>query len=80
MRRVEQFADAEPPCRSDQAEIEIGMFSRRCLGKRRIGNLADLATEAQAWNQRINRDHFTIEWKFTRKKARRKLNYTITRS
>ena len=77
---MEQFADAEPPCRSDQAEIEIGMFSRRCLSKRRIGNLADLATEAQAWNQRINRDHVTIEWKFTRKKARRKLNYTITRS
>ena len=66
---MEQFADAESPCRSDQAEIEIGMFSRRCLGKRRIGNLADLAIEAQAWNQRINRDHVTIEWKFTRKKA-----------
>jgi hypothetical protein len=56
------------------------MFSRRCLGKRRIGNLADLAPEAQAWNQRINRDRVTIEWRFTRKKARRKLNYTITRS
>ena len=64
----------------NQAEIEIGIFSRQCLGKRRIGNIDDLNTETHAWNQRMNQDQTTIDWKFTRKKARRKLKYTITRS
>jgi hypothetical protein len=31
----------------NQAEIEIGIFSRQCLGKRRIGNIDDLTTETQ---------------------------------
>jgi hypothetical protein len=30
----------------NQAEIEIGMFSRQCLGKRRIADLATLRREA----------------------------------
>jgi hypothetical protein len=30
--------------------------------------------------EHINRNRTTIEWKFTRKKARLKLKYTITRS
>jgi hypothetical protein len=64
----------------NQAEIEIGIFSRQCLGKRRIGSLAALRSQARAWNRRVNRDRITIRWKFTRKQARRKLNYTITRS
>jgi hypothetical protein len=28
----------------------------------------------------VNRDHITIRWKFTRKQARRKMNYSFTRS
>src|ERR1035437_7963695 len=64
----------------NQAEIEIGISSRQCLGKRRIGNIDDLTTETHAWNQRMNQDQTTIDWKFTRKKSRRKLKYTITRS
>ena len=47
----------------DQAEIEIGIFSRQCLGKRRIGNIATLRIQAKAWNQRIYREKITIEWK-----------------
>jgi hypothetical protein len=31
----------------NQAEIEIGLFSRQCLGKRRIPTPGQLATEAQ---------------------------------
>ena len=64
----------------NQAEIEISLFSRQCLGKRRIGKLASLRSQARAWNRRVNRDQITIQWKFTRKQARRKLHYTITRS
>jgi hypothetical protein len=67
----------------NQAEIEIGIFSRQCLGKRRIPNLASLRREAKAWNRRVNRDRVKITWKFDRKAARRKFGYkrnTSTRS
>ena len=59
----------------NQAEIEIGIFSRQCLGKRRIPSLKTLRTEAKAWNRRMNRDRVKIEWKFDRKAARRKFGY-----
>ncbi len=64
----------------NQAEIDIGLFSRQCLGKRRIASLEELTTEAAAWNQRTNQNQTVIEWKFTRKKARLKLKYTMMRS
>jgi transposase len=59
----------------NQAEIEISLFSRQCLGQRRIPSLTHLHREAQAWNQKMNRDHTTIKWKFTRNKARQKFGY-----
>jgi len=59
----------------NQAEIEIGIFSRQCLGKRRIPNLKNLQREAKAWNRRMNRDRVKIDWKFDRKTARRKFGY-----
>jgi len=59
----------------NQAEIEIGMFSRQCLGKRRIPSLKILRTEARAWNRGINRDRVKIAWKFDRKAARSKFGY-----
>jgi len=59
----------------NQAEIEIGIFSRQCLGKRRIPSLTTLRTEAKAWNRRVNRDKVKIQWKFDRKEARRKFGY-----
>lgn len=59
----------------NQAEIEIGLFSRQCLGTRRIPDLAKLRRESQAWNRRMNRDRIRINWKFDRKAARRKFGY-----
>ena len=59
----------------NQAEIEIGMFSRQCLGKRRIPSLKILKAEARAWNRRVNQDRVKIAWKFDRKAARRKFGY-----
>jgi hypothetical protein len=67
----------------NQAEIEIGIFSRQCLGKRRISDLETLRREARAWNRRMNRDRVKIAWKFDRKAARRKFGYkrnSFTRS
>jgi len=59
----------------NQAEIEIGLFSRQCLGKRRIPDLHTLRREARAWNRRMNRTRVKINRKFTRKAARRKFGY-----
>jgi transposase len=59
----------------NQAEIEIGMFARQCLGKRRIPDLKMLRREARAWNRRMNRNRVKINWKFDRKAARRKFRY-----
>ncbi len=67
----------------NQAEIEIGIFSRQCLGNRRIPDLKTLRREAQAWNRRMNKDRIKINWKFDRKSARRKFGYkrnSFTRS
>jgi hypothetical protein len=59
----------------NQAEIEIGMFSRQCLGVRRIPDLKTLRREARSWNRRTNRAQTKINWKFDRKTARRKFGY-----
>ena len=67
----------------NQAEIEIGLFSRQCLVKRRVPDLRTLRREATAWNRRVNRDRVKIDWRFDRKTARRKFGYqrpTIMRS
>jgi hypothetical protein len=59
----------------NQAEIEIGLFSRQCLGTRRIPDLKTLLRESRAWNRRMNRDHIKINWGFDRRAARRKFGY-----
>lgn len=62
----------------NQAEIAIGMFSRQCLGKRRIPDFATLRREAKAWNRQVNRKRAKIDWRFNRKAARRKFGYKKT--
>jgi hypothetical protein len=59
----------------NQAEIEIGILSRQCLGIRRIPDLLTLRSEVRAWNRRINRMRTKINWTFDRKSARRRFNY-----
>jgi hypothetical protein len=59
----------------NQAEIEISLFARQCLGKRRIPDLKTLQGETRAWNRRVNRDKVRINWRFDRKTARRKFGY-----
>ncbi len=60
----------------NQAEIEIGLFSRQCLGKRRIPDRPTLRRESRAWNRRTNGAGVKINWKFDRKAARKKFGYT----
>jgi hypothetical protein len=59
----------------NQAEIEIGLFARQCLGRRRIPDLNTLRRESRAWNRRMNRDRININWQFDRRAARRKFGY-----
>jgi hypothetical protein len=64
----------------NQAEIEVSLLGRLCLGQRRIPDLATLRNEVRACGLRLNRDRTTIEWNFTRKQARRKLHYSFTKT
>ena len=50
----------------NQAEIEISLFRRQCLGSRRLAGLAELRSESRAWNHSINRQRLKINWTFTR--------------
>ena len=59
----------------NQAEIEISLFSRQCLGKRRIPSLAILRAQARCWNRYVNRRRLKINWSFDRKAARKKFGY-----
>ena len=63
----------------DQAEIEIGIFSRQCLGKDRIGDIPSLRRRAAAWNRRMNRQRRKINWSFTVPDARKKFGYNSPR-
>lgn len=59
----------------NQAEIEISLYARQCLGKRRIPGLASLQRESRAWNRQVNRARVKINWKFSRRDARHKFGY-----
>lgn len=59
----------------NQAEIEISMFSRTCLGKQRVADINSLKIRAAAWRKRMNKNKIKINWKFSRKKARAKFRY-----
>lgn len=56
----------------NMAEIEIGILSRQCLD-RRIADQLCLKSEVRAWQRHRNTQRRTIEWKFTRQDADRKL-------
>jgi transposase len=63
----------------NQAEIELSLYSRQCLGKRRIPDLKTLQKETQIWNRDANRRRTKINWQFTRKKARKVFRYNKPR-
>lgn len=63
----------------NQAEVEISIYSRQCLGNRRIGSLKQLRAETAAWRRSVNRQRVAINWKFTVRKARRAFRYSRRR-
>jgi len=63
----------------NQAEIELSLYARQCLGKRQIPDLKTLRRETKAWNRRANQKPTKINWRFTRKKARKVFKYNPPR-
>ena len=59
----------------NQAEIAIGMLSRQCIGKVRQGDIASLKRQVALWTQATNTKGITINWRFTKSKARKSLRY-----
>jgi hypothetical protein len=57
----------------NMAEIEFAALSTQCLD-RRIGDVATLSEEVQAWTTQRNINRTTVNWQFTQSKARSKLN------
>jgi hypothetical protein len=62
------------------AETEISMWSRECLGRRRLGTLKCLQGETRAWNGRVNNHKRRIIWKFNVDDARRKFKLKVVKS
>lgn len=55
-------------------EVELSVFVRQCLGRRRIGSVERLRSEAEAWADRRNAEGGTVAWQMTTEDARRKLS------
>ena len=60
----------------NQAEIEIGICSRQCIGKKRFADIKLLTDQVNAWNKSVNEKEIKINWGFSTKEARRKFKYT----
>jgi len=62
----------------NQAETQISMYSRECLGKDRVASIATLKKRSEAWSKKATTDKRTINWKFTKAKARKTFQYDMT--
>ena len=72
LRRVQFHYTPKHASWLNMAEIEIGIPSRQCLG-RRISNRETLRGEVDAWQQARNALGRTIQWRFTRQDADQKI-------
>ena len=59
----------------NQAEIELSLIGRQCLGKRRIGEIKILSREVKAFSKQLNKNRTVIKWKFKTKDARKIFKY-----
>jgi hypothetical protein len=72
LRRVEFHYTPKHASWLNMAEIEIGILNRQCLD-RRIPSQYLLQSDVSIWQERRNAERRTIDWKFTRQDADRKL-------
>ena len=59
----------------NQAEIELSLYARQCLGPRRFPDLKSLQQETTEWNRLTDQKRTKINWAFTRRKARKTFRY-----
>lgn len=59
----------------NQAETQISMYSRECLGRDRIASIETLKKRTSSWVCDANQRKRTINWTFTRTKARKVFEY-----
>jgi len=62
----------------NMAEMEIGVMSRQCLG-RRIADIEKMTAEVQSWVSQRNKEKTTVRWQFTTADARIKLRHLYPR-
>lgn len=74
LRRVQFHYTPKHASWLNMAEIEIGILTRQCLN-RRMADRPRLQSQVSAWQRRRNAQRRTIEWKFTRQHADRKLGH-----
>jgi hypothetical protein len=72
LRRVQFHYTPKHASWLNMAEIEIGILARQCL-YRRLPDRERMGTKVAAWQSARNALRQTIEWKFTRQDADRKL-------
>ena len=63
----------------NQAEIELSLYARECLGTRRLSDMRLLQQETRAWNRQTDQKRTRINWTFTRRKARKTFRYGMSR-
>jgi len=72
LERIEWHYTPEHGSWLNMAEIELSVLQQQCLS-RRIGDIATLQQEVDAWSEERNGQRCTIKWQFTTKDARIKL-------
>jgi hypothetical protein len=79
VRHCQGLADHAPPPPGsvvlNAAECELAVLVTQCLD-RRLPDLAAVAREVAAWEQRRNQERATAKWHFTTAQARRKLRHS----
>lgn len=63
----------------NQAEIELSLYARQCLGTRRFPDLSLLQEDTRVWNRQTDKKRTRVNWTFTRRKARRTFRYGMSR-
>jgi DDE superfamily endonuclease len=62
----------------NQAEIELSLWSRQCLGKRRIPSLAMLDRETSAWTKITDEKRISFDWRFSSRDAEKRFGLNST--
>lgn len=73
MKRVKFIYTPKHASWLNMAEIEINIMDRQCIGGR-IGNKEILKERVALWANERNKNKCTIEWKFTKQDADKKLS------